>query len=216
MNNFQEKDAKLKQNIELELRPYLDGIRRTAKKNLANFKKSYVKFKERWDHSWDKLEFLIMGEMRDVTGDTKVSEQVFDLFVYLGLVESLGNCIVDILVMLLVANGIDFHIESRHSTPRIKHLSLMDELEKEKIPLSMKLNFLKDNKVVHFASIVDNKLRNDIAHLNFEIKENGIILRGKPATDAIEPCFRNLFESIAIVTDLLFDLAVDLGWESRY
>jgi hypothetical protein len=119
-----------------------------------------------------KVWFILKGALTETKKEDSVSSQILDLFLYLGLVESLGNCYVDLLVMLLITNGRDFHIESRYSTPRIKHVISIDDLEKEKVPLTMKLNFLKDNGLENFADVVDSKLRNDITHLNFEIRKD--------------------------------------------
>lgn len=83
--------------------------------------------------------------------------------------------------MLLVASGRDFHIERLYKTPRIKHALSIEDLKEERVPLTTELNFIKENGLSKLASTIDNQFRNDIAHLKFDIKENMIYIRGKPA-----------------------------------
>jgi hypothetical protein len=52
-------------------------------------------------------------------------------------------------------------------------------LENEKVPLTTKLNFIKDNNLGFLASLIDTKLRNTVAHLKFEIKDSNVYVRGK-------------------------------------
>jgi hypothetical protein len=113
------------------------------------------------------------------TESNEIKSDLFYVFSYLGLVESLGNSIVDLLVLLLVANGRDFHIECLRTTPRIKHALTIEDLEKEKVPLTTKLNFMRDNNLRFIASLIDTDLRNTIAHLKFETREAKSMLKAK-------------------------------------
>lgn len=51
--------------------------------------------------------------------------------------------------------------------------------------MATKLNFIEDCGITIFKSIIDTKLRNYIAHMNFEIKGDIVYIRGKPAIDMI-------------------------------
>jgi hypothetical protein len=113
------------------------------------------------------------------TESNEIKSDLFYVFSYIGLVESLGNSIVDLLVLLLVANGRDFHIECLRTTPRIKHALTIEDLEKEKVPLTTKLNFMRDNNLRFIASLIDTDLRNTIAHLKFETREAKSMLKAK-------------------------------------
>ncbi len=115
--------------------------------------------------------------------DSQILSGLYRLFCYLGIVESFGNATVELLVMLLIANGRDFHIESQHSTPRIRHACSMRDLEKEKVPLSTKLNFLRDNGLRIFTSSIDTDLRNSIAHTKFRLSDDKVYVKGKLFTD---------------------------------
>jgi hypothetical protein len=200
-------------NITQELMPFLDKIRSTPQDRLVDFKDSYFKFIARTERSSKIIESLIFSQ--PLSEDGALGQQVYDLFFYLGLVESFGNCFVDLLVMLIIANGRDFHIESMYSSPRIRHVNSMIDLEKEKVPLTTKLNFLRDNGIDTFSSVIDSKLRNDIAHLNLEIVENNIVIRGKLIEDFFNPCFDRLMTATTRVSILINKLALDLGWETK-
>lgn len=110
----------------------------------------------------------------------------FDMaFFYLGVVEITGNFLADFVILHLIANGHDFHIERAYKTPRIKHVIYLKDLEEERVPLATKLNFIEDCGITIFKSIIDTKLRNHIAHMNFKIKGDIVYIRGKPAIDMI-------------------------------
>jgi len=199
--------------VKSELSPFFDRIRTLEKKDIAYFNEAYLDFKQRDKRASDIISFILRGGLEKFGTNMPLNDQIVDLFFYLGLVESLGNCYVDILVMLLVTNGRDFHLESRFSTPRIKHLVSIKELEREKVPLKAKLNFLEDNGIKCFTSVIDTQLRNDIAHLNFELKDDQVRLRNKPVTDVVTLCFDRFMLATRTIYELLYELAVDFGWE---
>jgi len=97
------------------------------------------------------------------------------LYTYLGIVESVENWTTNILIMLLIASGKDFHIK----TPILRHVPSLKDLEKTYVPLKMKLDFLREYGIKTYPSVIDNKLRNDIAHFNFKIENNVVTIRGK-------------------------------------
>jgi hypothetical protein len=93
------------------------------------------------------------------------------LFAYLGLVESLGVTLMDMTLMLLIANGREMHIRKDKG---IMHVSTLRDLRK--LDLIYKLGFLKANKLEFVAGVVNRQLRNDIAHLKFRIEESGEVI----------------------------------------
>jgi hypothetical protein len=164
-------------NIKSELAPFLDRIK-TKHESYELFRQSLPDFKKRFIRATYILELI--GEKGAKEPRASFTNTVYNLFAYLGIVESLGNTVVDMVVMLVVANGRDFHIERLHGTPRVKHaLSIMD-LEKEIVPLTTKLRFLAENGLPKLARIIDSQFRNDIAHFKFDVKGDKIFIRGKP------------------------------------
>jgi hypothetical protein len=141
----------------------------------------------------------IIGFPEDLWVETKGIARV--LFAYLGFVESLGNTLIDMIAMLIIANGIDLHMECYDRTPRIRHVKSMVDLRK--VPLSTKLNFLRDNGIKEIHSIIDNKLRNDIAHLNFKIDEENIYIRGQPAQQQLVEGLKKLNAVFVAYDELL-------------
>jgi len=97
------------------------------------------------------------------------------LFMYLGLVESIGNTIVDMLVLLLIADGQPFHVERSLELPRIIHAKSFSDINPPNSTLAQKLSFLKQNGLRTTSKFIDRKLRNDIAHLNFDVNKQGKI-----------------------------------------
>ena len=170
----------IKERINKEMKPFLDGVR-TKQADYKLFKRAYKDFLKKHSRALDIARVLIETLPKGVKPTKKFVEDLMELFTYMGLVESMGNSIVNIVVMLLVANGRDFHIECRYTTPRIKHAVTIKDLEDERVPLATKLNFLRDNGITELTSIIDSELRNKIAHLGFDVTKDRIYIKGKPA-----------------------------------
>lgn len=96
---------------------------------------------------------------------------VLGLFRYLGLVESIGALHIDLLILLLVANGKHFHVEREHDVPRIVHATYLKDLRRAH--LGSKIEFLKRNNLAKTSQMVDVDLRNSIAHLDLKIDAKG-------------------------------------------
>lgn len=108
-----------------------------------------------------------------VTTEEPQLQATLKLFHYLGLVESIGTTIIDMLVLLLIANGYIFHVERRHESPRITHATTFKDIDAPNSTLADKLSFLEQNGLRKSSQLVDRKLRNDIAHLEFDINNQG-------------------------------------------
>jgi hypothetical protein len=87
------------------------------------------------------------------------------------LVESLGVTLADMVLILLIANEKEVHIRR----PFTRHATRADELER--LELVYKLDFIKSEGIGLFSKFINRGLRNDIAHLNFKIQEDGVIKR---------------------------------------
>lgn len=204
------------EKIRSELEPFLDGIR-TEHADVELFKQAYSDFITRYKRARRLLDIIIpdFEHLKILVKEDARLRDIYWLFLYLGLVESLGNCVVDMIVMLLVANGRDFHIECAHATPRIRHAGSINDLEKERVPLTTKLNFLRDNGISTLASIVDSKLRNAIAHLKFDVKEDKIFIKGKPAFEVTYSSVEKLAGALMITEKWLRLLALKKGVFSK-
>jgi hypothetical protein len=196
--------------IKSELEPFVNGIYTVASqsKNFKLLKEAYSYFKRKDESDRVIRKYIAKGLLKKTH---EVKDVIQWMFLYLGLVETLGNSIVDILIMLLVANGIDFHVEYRYVTPRIKHAISIKDLEQEFVPLKTKLNFLKENGIKELASVIDSELRNDIAHSKFLIKEDTIYVKGKPATELLSKNTLKLLRACNVTKTILENLAKERG-----
>lgn len=206
--NSDEAISDMMQGIKSELLPYLDGIV-TKKGNFDLFKESYLDYKDRYASAWQIVDFMARTSSR--LHKFPIEQETLGLFTYLGLVESLGNTIIDMIVMLLVANGKDFHIECSYTTPRIRHASSINDLENERVPLTTKLNFLRSNNISCLSSVIDSKLRNKIAHARFIVEEKEIHIDGKPVRKVLYQSYDRLIIALETTDFLLEQLAKSQG-----
>jgi hypothetical protein len=197
--------------IASEFEPFYDKIKalKPTEKNFKIFRKSYFAFVDRWELSHRLLEIGTKGliEYREEAPDTTVI--YMHPFYYLGFVESEGNTITNMIVMILVASGIDFHLIK--GKWRVKHIISFKELEKERIPLNTKLNFLREHGMKEFSNAVDNELRNLIAHMNFQVEGNEIYVRGKPIDTVVAKGYGNLLWALLCMEKFIYQLAEETG-----
>jgi len=126
-----------------------------------------VEFNEKWQEA-EKIS-RILKDLKAATYPTKKLESMSKMLAYLGLVESLGVTLLDMVLLLLIGYGHEVYTRGRHA----KHVTSFKELTE--IDLAFKLDFLKDNRINIAQKIVNRRLRNNIAHLKFRILENGDI-----------------------------------------
>lgn len=170
------------ETIRAELDPLVNGFYMLAKMD-----RRYIHFKSGLD-DWNKRLVETMPTLGTVDSIQRLTVPLIQkersegdhrllavtgLFRYLGLIESIGTQFVDLLVLLLVANGYDFHVERQHGVPRIVHATSLEDLRDAN--LGPKVRFLKRCRLKKSSKIVDVDLRNSIAHLDFKINTNGTI-----------------------------------------
>jgi hypothetical protein len=171
--------------MKAEIRPFVQSVL-DGRANLEKI--DYYTFRLK-DFARNEMLKVIMGWPEYPFSGPSIE---YMLFAYLGIVETLGNTIVDIIIMLIIANGKDFHIESEYRTPRVKHVERIFDLNR--VPLATKLNFLRDNGIKTLPSMIDSKLRNDIAHLNFTFNPDTkeISIRNRPIKEVVNEGFNRL------------------------
>jgi hypothetical protein len=206
-----QKDLEFQKKIEYDLQPFLDKIIKSPKTDIDLVKdtleKSFVP-----NRKMHELMETIFHANAQIDENATITEQIHEMFTYLGLVESLVNYYVDILVMVKVAGGIDFHMESLKDTPRINHAMCIEDLQNNYVSLKTKLNFLSGSGLKLFVSTTDNarKLRNDIAHFKIRLENGKILLRNKPVHEIISINQRKIVNCINRTNWVLFLLAVEL------
>jgi hypothetical protein len=204
-----QKDIEFQEKIESELQPFFDKIINSPKTDISLVKDTLEKslLPNRKMHELIETIFRVNTSSDE---NASLTQQIHEMFLYLGLVEGLANYYVNILVMLLVASGRDFHIESMRDTPRINHALCIEDLEKSYTPLKTKLNFLSNNGLKLFVSTIDSSLRNDIAHFKICLDNDRILLRNKPIHEVISPNKEKIVNCINRTSYLLFILAYGL------
>jgi hypothetical protein len=195
------------QRIKSELRPYLNGIQGLDinSRRYKLFRVAYEEFRERDEQTREIWSYPMKGLF---TKTHTVKDSIQWMFSYLGLVEILGTALADILIMLLVANGIDFHIDSSWKSPNIKHALTLKDLEGKYVPLGLKLSFLRENGILTLCSIIDTKTRNQIAHMKFQVKDRQVLIEGKPVEQSLLAMSTELLHASKVITDLLYSKGV--------
>ncbi len=181
----------------------------SQKKRLSDYDKTEKTLRKLFMHKnldiWDMR--VELGNLWDSSGETSLNLQhlktggilqslppkpkpMIKMLVYLGLVESLGTTFIDMALMLLIANGKEMHTRG----PYIKHVTSLKELRK--LDLAYKLHFLKSYELPLFQKIVNRELRNDIAHLEFKIEDNGAIRNSKGSLVDINKIIQRFWKTI--------------------
>lgn len=136
----------------------------------GTFKHNCIVLKERWEET--KSVSRLFRDLKTTEELEKLParmKSMIKMLAYLGLVESLGVVLADMVLILLIANDREVHTQ-RSIT---KHVTKVEELRR--IDLYYKLAFLKKENLGIFGTFIDRDLRNDIAHLKFTIQGDGAI-----------------------------------------
>lgn len=139
------------------------------------FSRNSKHFLSKWQEAEDVSDIL-QGLKRDINYNNKKLESMSKMLAYLGLVESLGVTLMDIVLLMFVANGIEIHTRG----PYAKHVKSFEELRD--IDLGYKLEFLGNEGLGMFRRFINQETRNIIAHLKFRIENDGTVttLKGEP------------------------------------
>ena len=135
--------------------------------NYLDFKQNFQELKEKWEEA-RRVSKILRG-LKTIEYPSRKYESMSKMLSYLGLVESLGVTLADMVLILLIANGKEVHTRG----PMTKHVTKTRELEK--IDLTYKLAFLESEGLDIFRKFINTDVRNHIAHLKFTIENNGEI-----------------------------------------
>ena len=175
--------------------------------NQELFEKNKQEITDRWKRAVEISETL--RDLKSVTHQDDRLKSMSKMLAYLGLVESLGATIVDMVLIVLMINGEEVHSRGAYT----HHIKSFEELRD--LDLAFKLDFLKDEGF-NFNEIINRNLRNDIAHLKFTISETGDIRTNNNPVDinleitkfwdGVET-FRRIFDSVEYFK--MFDIKDD-------
>jgi phosphopantetheine adenylyltransferase len=208
---------RIKKEYSSQLKPLIDSaikmrrtpkISRALKENLLKIKTQNSKIDQTYNYMAQQVD--ILEEELSTVPESSVRFFFSIAFFYLGIVEMTGNFLADFVIAHLIATGHDFHIECTYRTPRIKHVVYLKELEEERVSLATKLNFIEDCGITIFRSIINTRLRNDIAHMNFDIKQDTVYIRGKPAIEMINSSIFKMLAALDAHESLMKEAILDL------
>ena len=156
------------------------------------------------DHAIEATHLLV--DMIESISPETTSPRIISLLAlhcYLATVESAATTLIDTVLLLLIVEGHDLHIERRF----VRHVSCFEDLAK--VELWTKLEFLEEHDLKPLSRIFDRKLRNKIAHLDFTIETDGTIKTGKGARIDIKKKRDLLFDNIRILGHVFVELGFD-------
>ena len=193
--------------IKKELDPLITKVMRVAAfrdPNYPQFKKDMNMWNERF------------GKALEITGKVSSMQHIapnvnpqlmstIKMFVYLGLVEGVGVALVDLIVLLLIASGETLHVEQLYGIPRVIHARTLEDLRppKTNANLAVKISFLQRHGLEATSKIIDTKLRNDIAHLNFDVSADGTVSTKNYKVLSIEQRLQTFGKILGIIMVIL-------------
>lgn len=151
-----------------KLKPLVQSILSSSDKSkeLTDFlKESFNRFKK----SGQRMKHLKENSKAEYESQLDTLRKAF---LYLALFETSVTNILDLIVMLLVLNGHDFFVQY----PR-KYAKNLDDLDDSNV--AEKLDFLNFHGFSILSENINRKLRNKIAHMDFDIEGKGIIRVGE-------------------------------------
>jgi len=171
------------------------------------FKKNCREMWRKWKEA-QRISRILRELKTEVRYPNDELKSMANMLAYLGLVESLGVTMMDMMLLFLMAHGRELHTRGYPT----KHVETFEELEKV-WNLDYKLSFLNSSGLSIFKKkIVDTKTRNIIAHLNFTIEKNTGVIRGRRNKIIdINEKISNFWEGIDTLDLVLEDIGF-LGW----
>lgn len=167
------------------------------------FKNNCVDFYKKWTETIE-ISNLLRGLKTNVSYPTPEHEAMSKMLAFMGLVESVGVALADMLLILLIANGKEVHSRGR----LIWHVNTFKELSD--VDWEYKESFLLKEGFEIIKPILNLDKRNKIAHLHFKIGTGGEIRESGTGNNVIDidSEINNFWDGI----DTLIVLFEDLGF----
>ena len=165
------------------------------------FENNCIDFHKKWLEGVSVANIL-RGLKTEVAYPTPKHQAMSKMLAFMGLVESLGVTMADMLLILAIANGKEVHTRDRY----IRHVRTFKELAK--VDWEYKRFFLDNEGFEIINSILNLNMRDNIAHLHFKIAETGEI-RDTTGNNPINIDLE--INNFWVAIDTLFILFLDLG-----
>jgi len=127
------------------------------------------------------------------------------MLVFLGLTESLGNAIADMVLMLLIVNGQEIHTRGMP----FRHIKRFEDLTD--LDMSSKTKILDDEELYIFKDILNTNIRNIVAHLKFRIDEKGVIRDNGNSPIEIDEAISNFWKGVYAI-QMIFETIGFMKW----
>ncbi len=164
---YRKAEAKLRTLFEPVKFPRPGGETPTSHKLfLDHCKEFYNKWKEA-----QNISNILKNLKTEITYNDEKVKSMSKMLAYMGLVESLGVTLIEMVLFLLIINKREIHTRGH----LIKHVTNFEELGQ--LDLSDKIEFLKSEGISLFNLFINREVRNIIAHLKFTINGSGEIRR---------------------------------------
>ena len=133
------------------------------------------------------------------------SDSMNKMLVFLGLTESLGNTIADMVLMLLIVNGQEIHTRGMP----FRHIKRFEDLTD--LDMSSKTKILDDEELYIFKDILNTNIRNIVAHLKFRIDEKGVIRDNGNSPIEIDEAISNFWKGVYAI-QMIFETIGFMKW----
>jgi len=107
-------------------------------------------------------------------------------FSYMAFVEAMATPYIDLSILLLSTEGDFFHVGPDRKHNYVRHAMSLSDLDSPSVSMANKLDYLESCGLPFFSKWVDRDLRNTIAHMNFDIDDNGDFLKTTKGRQAKE------------------------------
>jgi len=168
------------------------------------FRKHCKDFYLKWKETQNVSRILRYLKTRVSYPDKRI-ESMSKMLAYMGLIESLGVILIDMVLILLIANKREVHTRR----PFIKHVATFDELAN--LDLKDKLDFLGTEGIHLFNEFINRDVRNDIAHLKFSISDSGEIqkrTRRGPKSINIDDEISKFWEGVDAIENIFKEIGL--------
>lgn len=179
MNSVEEKKRKLNKGIYEEVRnqlePLFSGFYPTSPQYRAYFE-ARKQIEKRLDRINSVMKSLVESSPLLTTLAPTIPLRfacILRAISYLFYIELFGNFYVNLALLLLVGKGQALHLEPDREHRYVRHATSLEDIESPTLSLSVKLDFLESNKLPFFRKWINTKLRNKIAHADFDIDDRG-------------------------------------------
>jgi len=112
-------------------------------------------------------------EIAITPSESKITRCLTDVLEYLTSIETNGDLAVNLMLLLLTADGDHIHLQPDREHLYIRHAMQLKDLETPSLSLGNKRDFLVSHGLAFFEKWINTTLRNKIAHADFHIDTEG-------------------------------------------